>query len=311
MNFTIQKILVVDDDAEIRGIIKEYLEEQGYHVITAEKGQTGLQLATKEKPDLVVLDVELPDVSGHDVCKEMRKNSSLVHTPVVMLTANNLEKDEISGLKAGADDYITKPFKPVRLLARIQTAINRNQRELDANALTHLPGNKTIFSEIQSRIQGNAPYSVLYTDLNNFKAFNDRYGFLRGDHAIRLTADVLSKAFAHTRAGPGFLGHVGGDDFIGIMDTHWVQALCQEIIVAFDAAIKSLYDVEDRKRGTIISLNRKGEKVPVPIMGIAIAVVTNRSKGFKHPGEISYIAGDLKKWVKTENKSAYLIDRRS
>lgn len=303
--------MVIEDDEDIRETIAEFLEEQGFTVVQARKGNEGLARATESKPDLVLLDVELPDMTGYDVCEKLKAQSDFQNTPVLMLTGLTEEKDEIRGLKAGADDYIPKPFKPARLLARIMTAIKRNTRELDANALTHMPGNRAIEEEIQRRLTSGRPFSVCYFDLNNFKAFNDRYGFVRGDEAIKLTAQVIREKFSFlAKDDQPFIGHVGGDDFIGLMNSWETEPVCRRIIDEFTGSIPSLYDAEDRQKGKIISKDRKGQTTEFPLMGISIAVVTNRNRKFQHPGEIALVAGELKKWVKSKEGSAFGIDRR-
>lgn len=306
-----KRVLIVDDDPAILDIVQDFLQEQGFTVQTADNGEEGLRLALENPPDLIVLDVDLPDVKGYDVCKRIRESPTARHTPILMLTAHTLESDELKGFRAGADDYVSKPFKPARLLARIQTAIGRNMRELDANALTHLPGNRVIIEEIQRRIQRRTLFSVLYMDLNNFKAFNDHYGFVRGDEAIKKTADVLLACFSNPDFGHTFLGHVGGDDFVGIVDSVSAVPLCECIVHRFDEEIMKLYDEQDRRAGKISAVDRKGNKAEVPLMGLAIAVVTNHHRAFQHPGEIALIAGDLKGWAKSQHKSAYVVDRRS
>jgi diguanylate cyclase (GGDEF)-like protein len=306
-----RKLLIIDDEEGIRESVRDYFEVQGFTVHAAVNGAAGLQMALDQRPDLILLDVELPDMSGYAVCRNIRSTPELQHTPVIMLTAHSLEKEELSGFEAGADDYLSKPFKPSRLLARIETAIGRLERTLDANPLTRLPGNMSIHNEIERRITVNKPFSVLYFDLNNFKAFNDRYGFMRGDDAIKLTADVLTKMFLAARIKGSFLGHVGGDDFVGIVDSHEVMQLCEVVIDMFERSIRTLYDPDDLERGRITSVDRSGKRVELPIMGLAIAVVTNRQRKFEHPAEISLISGDLKKWVKSAGRSAYAIDRRS
>lgn len=300
-----KKVLVIDDDEGIVNLIQDFLEEKGFQVFIACRGEEGLTLAAQENPSLIILDVGLPTMNGYEVCRRIRDIAQLRYTPIIMLTAHTLDLDELNGFKAGADDYLTKPFKPARLLARIQTAIDRNMRELNANSLTHLPGNMLITEEIGRRIKSKTEFAVLYMDLNDFKAFNDRYGFVKGDEAIQLTAKILSKF------NMPFLGHVGGDDFVGIVDSIDVTDLCEKIIKKFDEAICTLYSKEDRAKGGITSLDRKGNKVEYPIMGIAIAVVTNKNKTLHHPGEVALVAGDLKKLAKTQGRSAYVIDRRS
>ncbi|OVE76516.1 hypothetical protein BVX98_05925 [bacterium F11] len=306
-----EKVLIIDDDDGIRSVIIDFLEEQGYKVVEADNAKIGLEKAVSEKPDLIVLDIGLPDSDGYNLCQKMRKKAALRYTPIIMLTARGLEKDELTGFRSGADDYITKPFKLARLLARIQRSIKRHDRELNANALTHLPGNVVISEEINKRIQKKIPFSVLYFDLNHFKAFNDRYGFVRGDKAIKLTADILTRTLSEWDEKKSFLGHLGGDDFVGIVNTHNIKRLCQTIIRRFDEAIPNVYDVFDQKRGKITAVNRKGRKVDFPLMGLAIAVVTNRHKQLRHPAEISFVASEIKKRVKSEDRSTFLVDRRT
>jgi diguanylate cyclase (GGDEF)-like protein len=306
-----KRLLIVDDEDQIRGVVADFLADEGFLVTQASSGREGLELLSRSTPDLILLDVGLPDMSGYDVCKKIREQPATRHTPVIMFTAHTLDKDEVTGFDAGADDYIPKPFKPARLLARITAAIGRTVRELDANALTHLPGNRAIIDEIQKRILAGGAFSVLYFDLNNFKAFNDRYGFIRGDQAIKLTAEILQRQATSFKEASTFTGHIGGDDFVIIVDAHDPGKLCVDIIREFDTAIPGLYDEDDRARGMITSVDRRGNKIDFPLMGIAIAVVTNRHKTFSHPGEVALIAGDLKKWVKSATGSAYVVDRRS
>jgi diguanylate cyclase (GGDEF)-like protein len=306
-----KKILIIDDDRDIREALSEYLTDHGFELTGAVDGVSGFLKAEKDPPNLILLDVELPDLSGYEVCKKIRATPALQHTPVIMLTGHSMEKEELHGFRSGADDYIAKPFKLAKVLARIQTAIGRNRRELDANALTHLPGNQSILDEIKKRIQFNNPFSVLYFDLNNFKAFNDFYGFIRGDEAIRLTSKILTEEFSASPLPEKFIGHIGGDDFVGVIASYEAEKLCEDIIRRFNEVIPTLYDANDRENGYIASIDRKGAKINVPIMGLAVAVVTNRHKVFEHPGEIALIAGDLKHWVKSANSSAYVIDRRS
>jgi diguanylate cyclase (GGDEF)-like protein len=305
-----KKILIVDDELSLIEVVKDVLEEGDFRVVSANDTVSGFQKAIDSHPDLILLDVKLGTASGYELCKRIKDNPKLRFTPVIMLTGRDLLKDELEGFKAGADDYITKPFKPNLLIARIVSAIERSARDLDANALTRLPGNRRIMDEIQKRIDGKGVFSVLHLDLNDFKAFNDRYGFVRGDEAIKLTGDILDKCFSEFKARATFLGHVGGDDFVGVVDSHEVVPLCEKIISTFDAAIPRLYDEEDRQKKRIMAVDRKGNKVELPVMGLAIAVVTNKNKQFRHPGEVSFIAGDLKKWAKTHEGSNFVIDRR-
>jgi diguanylate cyclase (GGDEF)-like protein len=311
-----RKVLIIDDDESLCSLLEDFLSEHDYKVELAFRGLTGIKKAKEDQPHLIVLDVDLPDLNGYEVCKKIRKISYLQNTPIIMLTARSGEQEEVRGFQSGVDDFISKPFKPKGLLARIETAIGRSTKQLDANALTHLPGNTSIFQEIDRQLQNQAPFAVIYGDLNNFKAFNDRYGFLRGDQAIKLAAQCLvicaerGAAFSSGEAGSWFVGHVGGDDFIFIVPADQAEEACKDIIERFDQAVPNLYDEEDRQRGYILGKTRQGQPMQYPFVGIALVIVSNADKRYTHPGEISSTASELKSIAKSFGRSAYISDRR-
>lgn len=304
-------VLVVDDEVSIAHFVQDYLEDNGFRVTLAHTGREGLKAAMETLPDAILLDVDLPDLRGYEVCRMMRERSALRTRPILMLTALSDQKHELEGLKAGADDYLAKPIDTVRLLARLNAAIHRNIRELDANPLTHLPGNTSITQEIERRISEKKPFAVLYVDLNDFKAYNDRYGFLRGDQVLKLAAQCLTAAVeAGAGEGPAFVGHVGGDDFVAVVGVERAEPVCKEVIAKFDAMVPNLYDDADRKLGYILGKTRQGQEVRFPFAGVSLAVVTTETREFSHPAEISALATELKSWAKSHGKSAYVVDRR-
>lgn len=318
LNYTSGKkprILIIDDEANLPIFLNDFLEENGFVTSMVHTGKEALRVALESTPDAILLDIDLPDIDGYSLCRSMRRTSTLRTVPIVMLTALADKRNEIAGLRAGADDYLTKPIDTERLLARLNNAISRNIRELDANPLTHLPGNTSIFQEIERQLQIQAPFAVIYADLNNFKAFNDRYGFLRGDQAIKLAAQCLvlcaekGAAFS-SENGAWFVGHVGGDDFIFILPADQAEETCKEIIERFDQAVPLLYDEEDRRRGYILGKTRQGQPMQYPFVGMALVIVSNTDHRYTHPGEISSTASELKSIAKSFGKSAYITDRR-
>ena len=310
------RILVIDDEANLPIFLKDFLEESGFEVSMCYTGKTAMRTALANPPDAIILDVDLPDIDGSSLCRSRRRTSTLRTVPIVMLTALADQRNEIAGLKAGADDYLTKPIDTERLLARLNNAISRNIRELDANPLTHLPGNTSIIQEMERQLHQQNPFAVIYADLNNFKAFNDRYGFLRGDQAIKLAAQCLvlsvekGASLSAGLVGSWFIGHVGGDDFIVILPADQAEDTCKEIISKFDTQVPNLYDEEDRQRGFILGKNRQGQPLQYPFIGMALVIVSNGDKRFTHPGEISSMASELKSFAKSFGKSAYVLDRR-
>ncbi len=228
-------VLVIDDDEVARVLIAGILESTGhYTVISEEDGSKGIQLAFQTLPDLILLDIMMPSLDGFEVCKRLHADTATRYIPIIILSAKDEISDRIEGLVIGADDYITKPFNNDELIVRIDTLLRRNELSLDANPLTRLPGNISIERELIKRLNDNTSFAVGYTDLDNFKAFNDRYGFTLGDKVIFETGHILKSALHEG----DFLGHIGGDDFVFITTPERVEGICQKIITKFDPIVR-------------------------------------------------------------------------
>ncbi|HQR37234.1 MAG TPA: response regulator [Blastocatellia bacterium] len=307
------KILIVDDEPPVRLLLRTALGKT-YETAEADCGEEALRLARTGDFRLVLLDLMMPGMSGHEVCLKLRRNPLTCHMTVVMLTARDREEDVISGLAAGADDYIVKPFKLSELKARIESHLRRQWRELQANPLTGLPGNMQIEQVLRANLKGGLSFAVIYADLNNFKTFNDQYGFTAGDAVLGYTAELLTAVVAE-EGDPDldFVGHVGGDDFVVVTTPERAEAISQRIVERFDAEIDRYYSPEDRKRRGINARDRQGNELFVPLIGITLAVVCVQNGGYDHPAQISQTAAEVKSYLKLrgERGSLYLIDRRS
>jgi len=153
--------------------------------------------------------------------------------------------------------------------------------------------------EIQGKIDSGLPFAIAYVDLDNFKSYNDRYGFVRGDDILKMTARLLTNSIRQLDSTQAFVGHVGGDDFVFIVSPDQLDGACTEVIRNFDVIIGNFYDEEDRICGYIESTNRKGENERFPIISLSIAVVTNEYRPIMHMGQVSAIAAEVKKRVKS------------
>lgn len=304
------RIAIIDDDEDIVEVTKAFLRRRGFEVITAFDGESGIQMVRSQHPDLVLLDLMLPDIEGYEVCRRLKEDSELWHTPIIYFTAKGEFSDKITGLKSGGDDYVTKPFEPEELLARIWMILNRNQNVLDANPLSKLPGNNAIQKQIFFRLEKGDKFAIAHMDIDHFKSFNDEYGFERGDQAINGLAQLLTQIVKEMGKTTDFVGHIGGDDFVLISTPDQIDRICEETLRRFDSMVPTLYDEKDLKRGYLVLKNRQGIMQEFPMISLSIAVVTNEKRALTHIGQVNAIAAELKKYAKSLPGSNYVRDRR-
>ncbi len=306
-------ILVIDDDPDVRSVVDITLRLAGFDVATAPDGETGLEEALKQRPDLILLDLMMPRMDGYEVCRRLRADGRLSHIPVIMLTAKAQLTDKIAGLEHGADDYVTKPFDTEELAARVQATLRRALDSRSVSPLTGLPGNVRIEQELSRRVDADEPMAVLYADLNSFKAYNDHYGFLRGDDAIRVVAEALRSAASRVGDESTFVGHIGGDDFVVIIDPGEAEDMAEAIIEEFDAKVPDLYDPEDREVGYIEVEDRQGRMHRFPPVSVSIGIVTNEKRAFEDHRHVVEVATEMKSFAKRSggDGSNYASDRRT
>jgi diguanylate cyclase (GGDEF)-like protein len=181
---------------------------------------------------------------------------------------------------------------------------------LDASPLTRLPGGIAIENVLKKRIDSGQPLAFCVLDLDNFKAFNDRYGYANGSEVIKETARIVENAVKLKGSSEDFIGHVGGDDFVVITTPDYMRDVSTEIIDQFDRRIPEFYDLVDRERGHILGKTRQGVEMQFPIMTISIAIVTNERRKLTNALEASEIAAELKDYAKTIPKSVFVVDKR-
>lgn len=304
------RILVADDELDLLRVVCDSLEAEGFSVETASNGREALRLIRANPPDIAVLDLRMPFLDGFEVCRELRKDPLYEHLPVIILSASGSRSSKVTGLELGADDFITKPVDLPELLARIRMIIKRSRQGLDANPLTHLPGNVSIETRIQEALAAQRPLAVLYLDLNQFKAYNDAYGYDAGDHVIKAAARMLLKIARETPDSGDFVGHIGGDDFILLTDPARMEALAGRILREFDEMAPGFYKDEDRRRKKIVSTDRQGKIREFPLLSLAIGICHNRHRSLSSYAQISELGAELKKHAKRQAGSAYVVDRR-
>jgi diguanylate cyclase (GGDEF)-like protein len=301
-----ERILVADDDPALCLLLRETLLDAGYDVLVASDGDQLVRMAQDHPPDLLLIDLMMPLMDGFEAIRQLRNDTRTSHLPMIILTARSASSEVVVGFDTGADDYIVKPYDIDVLLARIRSHLRRANKLPVRNPLTGLPGNVLLMAELERQLSQNMPFALIYIDLDNFKAFNDAYGFARGDRAIHMLASVLSEVAPRE----DFLGHIGGDDFALIHYGDRPEELCQRIIAAFDARVRELYDEVDLQRGYLRGVDRHGVPRQFGLLSLSISVVSSERDRFHNVDEISKVAAEVKAAAKSISGSSYVFDRR-
>lgn len=311
MTNTVDTILIADDDEDIVRFVEVNLRLEGFEVVTAFDGEQALHNAYDIHPDLILLDVMMPKVDGFEVCQRLRSDGRTKNISIIMLTAKSLSADKVVGLTAGADDYMIKPFDPIELVARVKSALRRSKEMRAINPLTQLPGNVQIQDEVTHKVQSGENFAVMYIDIDDFKAFNDYYGFLRGDEAIKLLARCASEAVEEHGGQGAFVGHIGGDDLVAVVAADAAETTAKALLATWDREVVQLYDPADVQNGYIDVTDRQKQMHRYSIATLSIGIATNVHRQITSHWEASEIASEMKQFAKRQEGSRYAIDRRT
>ncbi len=306
-----EHILVVDDDPFIARLLEIELRAAGYEVRTASDGEKALEAVQDSRPDLILADVMMPNMDGYELTRHLRQDSRTATVSVILLTARGLSADKLAGFSVGADDYIVKPFDTPELLARIRGVLRRAKEMRAQSPLTGLPGNVRIEEEIDKRVAAGDLFAILYADLDHFKAYNDHYGFTRGDQAIQHTARLIQDLALSVGGDDIFVGHVGGDDFVVVCHADHAVVIAERIVERFEQDAPGLYDPEDRERGHIEVVNRRGESQRFPFLSLSIGIATSAHRRFEHYAQAVAVATEMKTFIKGTPGSSWAVDRRT
>ena len=305
----INEIYIIDDDESSIVIFKElFRDEPDYKFISVKTEQ--IDIALKNIPSLIVINEDAIDRDVIELCKKIRKDENNTITPVIVVSSNSSRSHRMKILNESIEYFIKKPVDEGYLYYTVKNLTRLLETNRRVSPLTGLPGNVQIHSELKKRLLNEEAFSVLYFDLDNFKAYNDVYGFLKGDKIIQFTAETIIKEI-HAEGSSGFVGHVGGDDFIAIVPYTEVDNLCQRVIARFEKGVKDFFTAEDVKNGYIEIANRRGIIEKFPLTSISIAAVVVDKNRFKNILEIGDAAAQVKHAVKSVMGSSYIIDRRN
>lgn len=305
----IQEIYIIDDDETSVLVFRElFKNDTEYKFISVKSEQ--IDVALRNIPTIIIINEDAIDIDTVELCKKIRNDDDNSITPVIVVSSNSDKEHRIEILKESVEYYIKKPVNAQYLYYTIKNlgrllSINRR-----ISPLTGLPGNVQIHAELKKRISNRENFSVLYLDLDNFKAYNDVYGFLKGDEIIKYTADTIVRCVHNYIHEGAFVGHIGGDDFIAIVPILNCDEICKNIIASFDAHVTKFFTDEDVEKGYIEVANRKGIIEQFPLTSISIGVVEADVGRFANMLEIGEVGAQVKHNAKSVMGSSYFIDRR-
>ena len=294
-------MLIVEDDADIAEMLRMYFTGQGYEVNVVNNGTEALASTNQSIPNLIILDIILPDMDGYTICQELRTRPRTSHIPIIFLTQKDERSDRISGLELGADDYITKPFDIEELKLRVQNAIMRSERDHLVDPRTGLPTGQHVKNRLSQLLFADR-WALLDCRINHFEGYKDIYSFVAGDEVLAGTASVLQGVLTDLEREQDFIGHAGGGNFIIVSEADIAPELSQQIKQRFNATVKDYYSEEDRKRGYI--LPPEGTGMTTPLMKMTVGVISSEGVTFTDLRELTEAALEARRKDSQEDQQA-------
>lgn len=304
-----ERILVVEDDPTIRLMLARTFEPVS-QVLQAEDGATALRMTRQSRPDFVVTDLMLPEVSGLALIHRLREVYWGASVPILVLTANTRPEVLLECFRAGADDFMVKPFSLQEIRVRVASIHVRQKFARDLNPLTGIPGNLMIERQVERRLERDERFALATLDIDHFKAFNDSRGFDCGDQVIRLLGELLNTFAAQPGNEEVFVGHVGGDDFVTLLHPDQVMAFAGFIHERFTEEIRRYYEPDELVTGSVDIVNRHGEVERVPLLSVSIGVVDTARPDLRDYRRIAQVASEVKHVAKSQPGNSLFIDRR-
>jgi diguanylate cyclase (GGDEF)-like protein len=300
-------LLLQPTPAPLPGPVAAWLEAEPVDIVPVTTLDELMIYALRSRPRVVVIDGRKAPDDALAICAKLKHDHYTGVIPLLFVARDGVEA-AAAALRASADDVVSVGMDEREANARLQALLARSDRDVTVHPSTRLPGAPAIQREIEARL--NTAFAVCYADLDHFKEFNDRYSYVEGDRVIRLLATLLHDTVRGVCGDDGFVGHIGGDDFIFIIPRDRVEDVCSEIVATFDTLVAYQYSEHDRRAGYFFGKDRRGQLHRVPLMTLSIGVVTNERRTFTTAAAVSGLATEMKTYAKTLPGSVYAIDRR-
>jgi diguanylate cyclase (GGDEF)-like protein len=304
----LRSVVLITKDLVLRNRLEKVLTDS-FRVVLFSNIQSSLDYIYSSMPDLMVVESNgVDDSRARTILSDLKNDPTFGQIPIMAICEDDLVSPDWHHLVA--DDYVRKSSLEAEAMARVELCLERSARFVEINPLTRLPGNIAILKQIQSRLDSNEVFAVAWVDLDDFKPFNDKYGFARGDEVLKMVGRLILNTVKEEQPSGSFVGHIGGDDFVFIVDYDVAKSVSEKIISNFDGIISIFYDEEDRLKGYIESSDRSGSKRIFPVMTVSIGVAHNKFIPFSLSVEITEIASEMKRHAKQTAGSCFKVDRR-
>jgi CheY-like chemotaxis protein len=274
------RILVVEDDIDISKMLRIYFDSQGYEVLVANRGNEALDICKMKLPNVVVLDIQLPDIDGFEVCRNLRANTRTSYVPIIFLTQKDERSDKIAGLELGADDYVTKPFDIEELKLRVEGSIRRSLREALTHPVTNLPAGKLIEDQLKQVKDSTSAWSLLYFGIRYVDAFKEAVGFSHVNEVLIFLADIIREEVEKNGTLNDFIGQASDNDFIVITGPQSAPAICRRVTERFDSESNVFYPFPMREAGKVTFVDIDGITQEADFMRISVGIVSSKDGPF-------------------------------
>jgi len=304
-------ILYYSPDARlVPDLVRLWAEGKSFPLQTIHQADEVHAIVLRGFPCFVFLDADRTGEEGLALVRRLKNDPFTAIVPIVMLSGSHDQAAVQSWFAAGTDEVVTSLFAPAEQRARIEAILVRSVRDVSVHPSTRLPGTTDIERELRRQLDSGNQFAVCYADLDHFKEFNDRYSYYDGDRVIYMVSRILHDVVKGLIGPKGFVGHIGGDDFIFVIPTSEISPVCSEVLSVFDTLIPLQYNEQDRRAGYFFGKDRRGQLHRVPLMTLSIGIVTNRNRRFTHPAQVSELATEMKSYAKTLPGSVFVVDRR-
>ncbi|GMW00640.1 MAG: hypothetical protein AMXMBFR84_17770 [Candidatus Hydrogenedentota bacterium] len=304
------KILLVDDDVDLAELVQTKLSAEGNDVSTINSGEGAFERAKDVRPEIVILDIMLPGVTGYQICRRIRKDPELYNVSVLILTALGEEPEILHGLEQGADDCLTKPFKLDQLMEKIDSLKGLQESIKRLNPITNLPGTEAIKREINHRLSRGVPLAACYIDIVGYKPYCAVYGQEGQKRTLEFMAQLLKKLTHTIGIYETFISHLGGEHFVVLLNLEDYERFCNTLTESFDRMVKKLYTADDAERGYIMATAKSGKEGKYPLMALSIGVGHTQFRAFKSAKKLFEILAQTRQKAVPQGKSAVFVDRR-